>query len=82
MTMRCKDAGLRRTKEDNERIDLALAVMCAVQKPGEIVPRDIIADVTGMSHGGPWMIEQRALKKIRRKLRYTTERNVGLELSA
>jgi hypothetical protein len=82
MTMRCKDGGLRRTKKDNERIDLVLAVMCAIQLPGECVPRDVIADLTGMSHGGPWAIEQRALKKLRTRLRYTTHRQLGQENAA
>ena len=54
--------------ERNQEIDLALAVLCAIQKPGEVVSVRTIAEVTGMSHEGPRAIERRALKKFRRKL--------------
>lgn len=65
----------------NPEVDLALAVMCAITPPGVSWTRDAIAEVTGMSHGGPYMIEQRALMKLRKKFRYTTESRFGRELA-
>lgn len=50
-------------------VDLALAVMCAIQIPGERVPTKTIAEVTGMSHSAPFYIEKRALRKLRHRLR-------------
>jgi len=79
MSVRSKDGKHYRTAEENREIDLSLAVMCAVQIPGECVPRDVIAEITGMSHGGPWAIEQRAMMKIRKKLLYT-DRELGNEI--
>lgn len=62
-------------------IDLALAVMCALLQPGERVPYDVIAEVTGMSHGGPWAIEKSALRKIRNRLRFGKEAKVYQEIA-
>ena len=50
-------------------VDLALAVMCCIQKPGEQVSSLTIGEVTGLSHSAAFQIEQRALKKLRRRLR-------------
>ena len=55
-------------EERNKEIDLALAVMCAIRKPGETTTTRVIAEITGMSHEGPRVIEQRALKKLRKRL--------------
>jgi len=49
------------SKERDQEIDLALAVMCCLQRPGERVPYAVIAEITGLSHGGPFMIEQAAI---------------------
>lgn len=73
--------GPRKTPEQDHEVDLALAVMCVVAKPGACYSRNIIAEVTGLGHGGPWAIEQRALKKLRTRLRYTSERELGKELA-
>lgn len=59
-----------RCKKRQNEIDLALAVMCVLQEPGVPVPRNVIAEVTGMSHQGPTHIEKTALKKIRNTLRF------------
>ena len=56
-------------KERQKEIDLGLAVMCALLQPGECVSHTTIAEVTGMSHGGAFMIEKRALRKLQFKLR-------------
>lgn len=69
-----------RDPKRNEEIDLALAVMCAIQKPGECLTHRAIAAVTGMGHAGSYMIEQRALRKIRTKLRFGADREVGQEV--
>lgn len=52
----------------SREVDLALAVMCSIQKPGEAVSSNVISEVAGMSHSAAWQIEQRALKKLRRRL--------------
>ncbi len=64
----------------NVDVDLALAVMCAITPPGVTWTRDAIAEITGMSHGGPYAIEARAIMKLRRRLQYTTARDIGAEL--
>lgn len=53
----------------NRGVELALAVMCALQRPGERVSHRAIAEVTGLSHGGSHFIERRALRKLRTALR-------------
>lgn len=52
----------------NAEIDLALAIMCALQRPGETFTNRTIGEVTGMSHGGASHIEKAALRKLRRRL--------------
>lgn len=59
-----------RTAKSEEDVDLALAVMCAMQSPGECFSYQVIAAVTGMSHGGPCYIEREALKKLRKRVRH------------
>lgn len=56
------------SKERNEEIDLALAVMASLQAPGQCVSYDAIAEITGLSHEGPKAIVQRALIKLRRRM--------------
>lgn len=63
--------------ERNREIDLALAVMCALQRPGQRFSSRIIAQVTGLSHAGPEAIVQAALKKLRPRCR-----NLRRELAA
>lgn len=62
--------GRQATRDPNREfeIDLALAVMCALQLPGQCLKHRDIAEVTGLSHGGPFAIEQAALKKIRKRM--------------
>lgn len=69
-----------RSHDENQEIDLVLAVLCVLFRGVPMTYRDI-AELTGMSHGGPYVIEQRALKKCRKKFCYTTERAVGRELT-
>lgn len=71
-----------RASARNCEIDLALAIMCALLRPGESVPYHVIAEVTGMSHGGPYAIEQRALRKLRIKVTYATDKQWGAEVRA
>lgn len=74
-----------RSAERNHEIDLVLAVMCCLLQPGQRISRNVIAELTGLSHGGPFMIEQRALRKLRTRLRYhgtTGERGFGKEMAA
>lgn len=54
--------------ERNAEIDLHLAVMCAVQVPGQCVSHEAINQVTGLSHFGSNAIERRALAKLGRRL--------------
>ena len=68
-----------RSPERNRQVDLALAVMCRLQQPGERVPHRIIAEVTGLAHSGVAAIERRALVKLRQRLTYTIERHFGAE---
>jgi hypothetical protein len=70
-----------RDPKRNEEIDLALAVMCAIQKPGECLTHRTIAAVTGMGHAGPYMIEQRALRKLRSTFKFGREKQIGVEVS-
>ena len=48
--------------------DLVLAVMSALQEPGQSVSSAAIGDCTGWSHSTADHIAQKALKKIRRRL--------------
>jgi hypothetical protein len=64
----------------SQEVDLALAVACCLVRPGECLSHYQIAEITGMSHGGSYMIEKRALKKLRLRLRYTSQRRIGREL--
>ena len=73
--------GRRRPPGRDREIDLVLAVMCCLLQPGQCIPRNVIAEMTGMSHGGPFMIEQSALKKLRTRLFYTTRRELGKEIA-
>ena len=61
----------------NFEIDLALAIMCALQRPGERFSSRTIARVTGLSHAGPEAIVSAALKKLRPRCR-----NLRRELAA
>ncbi len=49
-------------------VDLALAVLCALRRPGETLSLPTIAHVVGMSTEGVRQIQERALKKMRNKL--------------
>jgi hypothetical protein len=49
-------------------VDLALAVLCALRRPGETLSLPTIAHVVGMSTEGVRQIQERALKKLRNKL--------------
>lgn len=77
-TMRSSFGGSIYDAHRNSEVDLALAIMCALVRPGECVTHRTIAEVTGMSHGGSYMIELRALKKLRNRLSYTSR--VGKEI--
>ncbi len=81
MNVRSIDGKTTRSVEEDAEIDLALAVLC-VRFPGRVFTIREIAEITGMSHGGPYVIEQRALKKLRTAMRYTTARQMGRELVA
>ena len=71
-----------RRKGDRDReIDLALAIMCTLQRPGECIPHRIIAEIIGMAHSGPWSIEQTALRKVRNQLRYLGHRALRREIA-
>lgn len=52
----------------SQDVELALAVMCALQKPGEQLSVRTIAEVTGLSHNAPHLIEKRALRKLQTAL--------------
>jgi hypothetical protein len=82
MSRRCTLGRSMSADHRNREIDLALAVMCTLVQPGERVPYDVIAEVTGMSHGGPWAIEKSALRKIRNRLRFGKEAKVYQEIVA
>jgi hypothetical protein len=56
------------SKERQQEIDLSLAVMCALQYPGQRVKAEVINEITGMSHGGAHAIIQRALMKLRKRI--------------
>lgn len=49
-------------------IDLGLDVIRAVQQPGQTLSTRAIAEVCGCTNTCIWMIEQRALRKVRRAL--------------
>lgn len=66
----------------NFEIDLALAVVCCLIGPGQRLSSRTIGQITGMGHAGAYAIEQRALKKLRLRLKYTVNRQLGEELVA
>jgi alkylated DNA nucleotide flippase Atl1 len=82
MNVRSKHGNRRHAAAKARDIDLALAVACALVQPGQCLSYRAIAEITGMSHGGPYVIGQRALKKMRKRLRYTTHRQLGQETAA
>lgn len=73
----------RRTRERNrcQEIDLTLAVLC-VRFAGRELDYRQISRACGLSHGGAYMIAQAALKKVRNRLRFGTEKKTGRELAA
>lgn len=72
---------MKRTATCEEDIDLALAVLCALIRPGERLTYRQISEVTGLSHGGPYMIEQAALRKLRNRVRFGSEAVLTRELA-
>lgn len=82
MNVRSKHGNKSHAAAHSKDIDLALAVACALIRPGQCLSYRAIAEITGMSHGGPYVIGQRALKKLRTRLRYTTHRRLGQETAA
>lgn len=51
--------------ERNLEVDVTLAVLCRLQRPGACVPGRVIGKLCGLSHAGIHAIEQRALRKLR-----------------
>jgi DNA-directed RNA polymerase sigma subunit (sigma70/sigma32) len=51
-------------------VDLGLAVLSAMMKPGEHVTYDTIAAATGLTRGGVMHIERNALRKLRMTARH------------
>lgn len=47
------------------QIDLALAVLDVIRPPGVPIPGRIIADICGCSYNNIYMIERRAIDKIK-----------------
>ncbi len=60
-------------------VDRRLGILLALF-PGECFDLRTIAACTGLSYGGVWVIQQRALSKLRKKLKYLSERKLGKEL--
>lgn len=56
--------------ERNLEIDVTLAMLCRVRRPGVEIPGRIIGEICGMSHAGVHAIEQRALRKLRLNPRF------------
>lgn len=74
--------GRARTAEREEEIDLGLSVLECLARPGVPMPLSAIAAATGMSHAGPHMIVEKALRKIRARLQFGSEQQTYRELSA
>ena len=53
---------------EEQHIDLGLALLTCLRRPGEPLTRDDIAAWCGCSGSYIWSIEQRALAKLKRKL--------------
>ena len=49
-------------------IDLGLAVLCALIRPGESLTPDLIGEITGLSSAGVRHIERVAVRKLRRRV--------------
>ena len=62
-------------------IDLTLAVLC-VRFAGQPLDYREIARACGMSHGGPFMIAQGALRKLRVRLKFGDKKTLGRDLAA
>lgn len=51
-------------------IDLGLAVLACVRAPGECLGQRMIAEVCGVTQSAIYLIERKALKKLRNRLRF------------
>jgi DNA-directed RNA polymerase specialized sigma subunit len=52
----------------SQRIDLGLAIIAAVRRPGESLTLRDMAEICGCSKSAIWLIERAALKKLRRAI--------------
>ena len=73
---------LQTCKEKSARIDLGLALLEMVAKPGVGLTRDDIAFWCGCTNAGIYMLEKRAMKKVRNKLMFGRDRAAGREMVA
>ena len=65
------DEAVQRTgPEKSARIDLGVAILHALALPGVCYTQDEIAAFAGCAPGNIYLIEQRALKKLRNRLRF------------
>lgn len=58
----------RGTLSKSQRIDLGLAVIAAVRRPGESLTLRDMAEICGCSKSAIWLIERAALNKLRRAI--------------
>lgn len=56
-----------------QSIDLALAVLDIVRTPGIPIPGRVIADICGCSYNNIYLIEKRAIEKIKKKVANHTD---------
>ena len=54
-------------------VDLGLAVLCALQKEGETFTYDEIGAACGVTESSIFLIEKKALKKVRNRINYSNE---------
>lgn len=66
----------------SRRVDLGLALLSVLVKPGRPLTQEDIALWCGCSRGGIYMLEQRAMKKLRNKFLFGRGRGAAQELVA
>ena len=72
----------RSARDKRDRVDLGLALLCMIIKPGKQLSRYDIAAWCGCTDAGIYMLERRAMKKLRNKLLFGKSRAVSKELAA
>ena len=68
--------------EKSSRVDLGLALLSTLRRPGESFTRQDIAVWCGCTDAGIYMLEKRVLKKLANRLQFGRCRDAAHELEA